>query len=140
MTLSPIAVPARATRPAPDRRAPVRPAHPQRHLVSVPTGAQVPVRESHPSRLVLTRRGRVLIGLVVAAVFALTLAIAPFGGASEPVTVGTVTVQAGQTLSEIAARELPGVPVANAVVLIQRHNRLASTEVHAGQSLQIPGR
>jgi LysM repeat protein len=51
-----------------------------------------------------------------------------------------VTVGAGQTLSEIAVRELPGMPVANAVAELQLANNLPTNHVHAGQVLVIPAR
>jgi hypothetical protein len=38
----------------------------------------------------------------------------------------------------VAARELPQLPVADAVARIQVANDLASAQVHAGQSLLIP--
>jgi LysM repeat protein len=47
-------------------------------------------------------------------------------------------VQSGQTLSEIAATQLPDLPVAEAVAQIQLANDLASDQVHAGQTLRIP--
>lgn len=139
MALSPLT--ARATRPVLARPGWVNSARPRRHLVSVPTGPRVAAACSPRPHLVITARGRVVVALIVAALIALAVALAPFrASASKPVTVSTVTVASGQTLSEIAVRELPGVPVAEAVVLIQRHNRLPSTQVHAGQSLAIPGR
>ena len=52
--------------------------------------------------------------------------------------VHTVTVQAGQTLSAIAAHELPEMPVREGVARLQLANGLSSSEVHAGQVLQIP--
>lgn len=51
----------------------------------------------------------------------------------------SVTVRAGQTLSEIAAAELPDVPVREAVVLLQQANALSGSTVSAGSSLVIPG-
>ena len=50
----------------------------------------------------------------------------------------TVTVEAGQTLSSIAARELPDMPVREGVARLQLANGLSSSDVHAGQVLQIP--
>ena len=44
----------------------------------------------------------------------------------------------GQTLSEIASTQLPGLPVADAVARIQVANDLTSDQVHAGQTLLIP--
>ena len=52
----------------------------------------------------------------------------------------TVTVQSGQTLSGVAARELPEVSTAEGVVELQVANGLSSPAIHAGQQLVIPGR
>ena len=57
--------------------------------------------------------------------------------ALDTVTLST-TVRSGQTLSEVAATQLPGLPVADAVARIQVANDLASDQVHAGQILLIP--
>jgi len=125
----PGSVPGRAARP-------VRP-----RLVLVPTGDAVPA--TAPGRLRLTRLGRLAVTLTVAAAllaFA-TLALASRGGAA-PATVAdhAVTVTQGETLSEIAVRELPGVPVTNAVAELQLANNLPSNHVHAGQVLVVPAR
>jgi LysM domain len=119
------------TAPAP---APQRPDRPQ--LVSVPCGKAVPVVPAAPLRL--TRAGRLAITLtvLVAAVVA-SLALLS-GGASATVIDHSTTVGSGQTLSEVAAQQLPGLPVADAVARIQVANDLASSEVHAGQTLLIP--
>lgn len=50
----------------------------------------------------------------------------------------SITVAPGQTLSHIAVRELPELPVGTAVAEIQLANRLNTTHVHAGQQLVIP--
>ena len=47
-------------------------------------------------------------------------------------------VQSGQTLSEVAAAQLPQLPLADAVARIQVANDLAGSDVHAGQTLLIP--
>lgn len=57
----------------------------------------------------------------------------PEGGAS------TVTVRAGETLSQIAAREMPEWANGAAVVELQRVNDLASPRVGSGQRIVIPG-
>jgi LysM repeat protein len=48
------------------------------------------------------------------------------------------TVSQGQTLSEVAAVQLPTLPVRDAVAHIQLANSLSSSQVHAGQILLIP--
>lgn len=111
---------------------------PHRHLISVPTGDAVP--EPVQPRLRLTRRGRLvlLVAAVVGAVVALVLAIAVATGSAASAADHAVTVQPGQTLSEIALREMPGLAMREAVARIQIANDLPSSHVSAGQSLVIP--
>jgi hypothetical protein len=122
--------------PAP-ARIPARPARPSGpRLVSVPCGDEILAAPGAPLRL--TRAGRLAITMtlvVVAVVVALGLATAR---ASATVIDHSTTVRAGQTLSEIAARELPQLPVADAVARLEVVNDLVSAEVHAGQALLIP--
>jgi LysM repeat protein len=112
---------------------PGRPARP--HLTSVPCGDAV----VEPRRSVrLTRAGRLAITLTVLAA-AVALAVTLFTGGASAMTIDhSTTVQPGQTLSEVAATQLPGVPVADAVAQIQLANDLPSDQVHAGQTLLIP--
>ena len=49
-----------------------------------------------------------------------------------------MTVSSGDTLSEIAARELPGLPIAEGVIEIQLANGLSTAQISAGQALVIP--
>ena len=110
-----------------------RPTRPDLRLV--PTGAEL---EATRPALRISRFGRVLCTLavlVVAMVLAATLLAAGSANAS---TDHTVSVEAGQTLSELAARELPQVPVAEGVAQIQLANGLSTSQVHAGQQLRIP--
>ncbi|ADU47952.1 LysM peptidoglycan-binding domain-containing protein [Intrasporangium calvum] len=86
----------------------------------------------------LTRRGRVVVAFFVALlVAALGLALAGqlASASGQP---ESVTVEAGQTLSEIALRELPQLPIAAGVVELQLANNLSTSYVHAGQTLVIP--
>ena len=57
-------------------------------------------------------------------------------GAAEPTR--TVTVAPGQTLSEVAAAELPELSISDGIVAIQLANRLSTAQVGAGQQLTIP--
>jgi hypothetical protein len=115
-------------------REPRRPARP--HLVSVPCGDEV--RVPAPAPLRLTRAGRLAITLtVLVALVAIALATVS-GGASATAIDHSTTVRSGQTLSEVASTQLPGLPVADAVARIQVANDLASDQVHAGQILLIP--
>ena len=117
--------------PAPARM-PSRTTRPQLRLVGPGERASVPsVR--------LTRRGRLLITLTVTAA-ALTLAVllATSVSAAAPEIDHATTVFAGQTLSEVAAAQLPGLAIDEAVAQIQLANGLNTLQVHAGQSLLIP--
>jgi len=119
--------------PAPVR-VPARPVRPQ--LTSLPCGPEV--AERRPVRLRITRAGRLAItAVVLAALVALTVALLS-GGAAATVIDHSTTVQQGQTLSQVAATQLPELPVADAVARIQVANDLTSDQVHAGQTLLIP--
>ena len=89
------------------------------------------VRLSRRGRLVRTAGAIALVGALGWGV-----ATAVTAGATAP--LNTVTVEAGQTLSSIAARELPDMPVREGVARLQLANGLSSSDVHAGQVLQIP--
>ena len=124
-------------------QAPIIEHHDRRaHLVLVPTGPDA-VRAARAARatqppLRLTRLGRLVIALVVAT----AIAVLGVGLAGQLATASSapraVTVVAGDTLSEIAARELPGLPIADGVIEIQLANGLSSSQVSAGQALLIP--
>ncbi|MGB8384571.1 MAG: LysM peptidoglycan-binding domain-containing protein [Dermatophilaceae bacterium] len=105
---------------------------PALHLV--PTGPDVDVGRDGVR---LTRGGRLALTLVVAVVAVLLVSGLP-RGASGHSARRVVTVQAGQTLSHIAARELPDLPMGTAVAEIQLANQLNTPYVHAGQQLVIP--
>jgi hypothetical protein len=113
---------------------PVSPSPPSLRLV--PTGPDV---EPVMRRIPLSRRGRLartvgLIGVATALAWALVSTVTAGASALQH----TVTVEAGQTLSAIAAREFPDTPVTDAVAWIQLANGLSSSDVHTGQVLQIP--
>jgi LysM domain-containing protein len=122
--------------PAP-ARAPGRPSRPR--LVLVPTGDAIPAPAAAPLRI--TRAGRLAVTLAVAAAL-VALAVTLWGGgdaaAGRPAADHATTVQAGQTLSQVAVEQLPGLPIAEAVAQIVLANNLPSTQVHAGQTLVIP--
>jgi len=87
----------------------------------------------------LTRRGRLVVTLVTAvAVVALAVVLATSVDAAGPEIDHATTVSAGQTLSEVAAEQLPSLPISDGVARIQLVNGLNTTQVHAGQSLLIP--
>ena len=87
----------------------------------------------------ISRRGRLIITLMVAAVvLSLTAALATSVSAAGPQIDHATRVSVGQTLSDVAATQLPSLPVNEAVARIQLANRLNTAQVHAGQLLQIP--
>jgi len=91
------------------------------------------------SAIRFTRRGRLVITLMaVAAVVTLAMVLAASVDAAPPQIDHATTVLAGQTLSEVAAVQLPSLPIRDAVARIQLVNGLNSLQVHAGQSLLIP--
>ncbi len=109
---------------------------PGRHLRLVPTGADVGRRRGAGSRL--TRRGRLTLSLLIAAALA-AAAVALSASAALSLRIDHVTsVRGGQTLSEVAAQQLPGLPTDHGIVQIQVANHLDSLQVHAGQVLAIP--
>ena len=110
-----------------------RPAR-SRHLVSVPTGDGVAARRATRTRL--TRRGRLAITTSTLAVASIAGATMAFAGPAA--TPQQVTVEPGQTLSQIASTQLAEVPTAQAVTRIQVANGLSTNHVHAGQTLTIP--
>lgn len=108
-------------------------------LVLVPTGRQAvaAARASAPA-MRLTRFGRLLRTVLVAGVISV-LGVGLAGQlASASGDATTVTVRAGQTLSGIAARELPQLSVTDGVVELQVANHLSTSQIHTGQQLVIP--
>jgi len=90
-----------------------------------------------PAVLAVPRWVRLALTLsVVAVLVSMLLGVGGAGAATGP--LGSVEVRSGQTLSQIARTEMPGVPTAEAVVRIQLANNLPSTHVTAGQVLVIP--
>lgn len=117
----------------------VRPSRPQLRLVpQLPSSAVTAPAIEPPARLRLTRRGVFAIGIVVAAVTAACGLLIAHAIAPAPTGPNSVVVQSGQTLSEVAHRELPQLPVQEAVVRVQLANDLNSVQISAGQTLLIP--
>lgn len=103
----------------------------------VPTGDEVDCRPA--PRLRLTRRGRLSITMTVLGVLTWVAFLLAPGPSVPTVTIDhAVTVSAGQTLSEVAATQLPKLPIREGIVQIQLANNLSTSDVHAGQSLLIP--
>ena len=85
----------------------------------------------------VTRRGWLLLAALV---FVIAGALGVFGqqgaGAAAPLPV--VTVESGQTLSEIAAVQLPGLPLDVAVTRLRVANNLPTADLAVGQRLVVP--
>lgn len=97
------------------------------------------------TRLRLTRRGRAVITtLVTAPIVALVLALALSGGeataTSGDVELPVVTVEAGQTLWQLAESIAPEANPADLVADIITMNGLDSAAVMPGQTLLLPER
>jgi hypothetical protein len=98
-----------------------------------------PVWQRAGSATRLTRRGRLVLTVAAtAAVVVLAVLLAASVDAAPPEIDHATTVLSGQTLSEVAAVQLPSLPIPDAVARIQLVNGLNSSQVHAGQSLLIP--
>jgi len=98
-----------------------------------------PVWQPADSAMRFSRRGRLVMTVAAAAVVvALAMLLAASVDAAAPEIDHATTVLAGQTLSEVAAVQLPSLPVPDAVARIQLVNGLNSSQVRAGQSLLIP--
>jgi LysM repeat protein len=112
-----------------------RPRRTHLHLVP-PVGTSV---AGGDTSLRLTRRGRLAVTLsmlvtLTVSLLAVLLAVLPADAGRE------VVVRPGQTLSEIAVAQLPGLTPDRAMVSIQRANGMNTAQVQAGQTLVIPGR
>lgn len=94
-----------------------------------------PDRQVEPLRL--TRRGRLALTSTVAFVVA-GLLMSMIGVLGPAGATTSVVVEPGMTLSQIAAEELPDLPLDRAITDIQRANRLSTTSIAAGQELLIP--
>lgn len=123
-----------------DTTAPARlPGRPRLHLV--PTGDAVSARA--PRRLRFTRRGRLAMTITVAVL----VAVAAFSAWSSLASAApngmpahVVKVESGDTLSEIAAREMPGMRTDDAVLRLVAANHLQNDQVMTGQTLVVPAR
>ena len=88
---------------------------------AAPVGGPARSRSSSWSR-------RVVGGAVMAA--------GSFASAAGP--VHTITVESGQTMSQLAAERLPDLSIQDGVVAIQLANGLSTPQIHVGQQLVIP--
>ncbi|HPB72785.1 MAG TPA: LysM peptidoglycan-binding domain-containing protein [Phycicoccus sp.] len=117
---------------------------PRRHLTLVPAGPEVRAEAGAEAPLRLTRRGRLAVagllvgGAVLGSAISGGWGVAGADPAASARPATTVTVVWGDTLSQVAARELPTLPIAEGVARIQLANRLNTTAISAGQTLVIP--
>jgi LysM repeat protein len=101
-------------------------------------------RATPVSRLRLTRRGRTVLTTLASAplVFA-ALAFALNGGMAtatiEEGSTSYVTVEAGQSLWQLAEEVAPGEDPREVVAQLLRANALESAEIFPGQQLALPG-
>ena len=107
---------------------------PRPHLLLLPGGRG---QGGTSGGLRVTRRGRLaLLGLAL--VLATALGFAGLRTAEAGGQPRLVTVEAGQTLSEIAAAHLPDHSISAGIVAIQVANGLSTAQVNTGQHLVIP--
>lgn len=99
------------------------------------------------TRLRITRRGRAVLAGIVAAPLVVGIFATALGGAAATATSTTVdapptivTVEAGQSLWQIAAIVAPEANPADVVADLIEHNALASGSVLPGQTLVLPER
>ncbi len=98
-----------------------------------PSRPTTPLRASRFGRLVLTGTA---VGVAALAVVLMGMV---FGVGTARASIDhTVIVRSGQTLSGIAATELPDLPMAEGVAQIQLANHLNTSQVHVNQQLGIP--
>ncbi|MBK8469804.1 MAG: LysM peptidoglycan-binding domain-containing protein [Actinomycetales bacterium] len=112
---------------------PLPTARPPRPHLRLITGPQPSRRRS----MRMTMRGRIVIAAAVLALGLPVFAVAGAGGA-QPTPARVVTVQSGQTLSHVAAAQLPRLAIAEGVAQIQLANGMNTSQVRAGQELLIP--
>lgn len=121
----------------------------RRHLRPVPTGPsahgggpRVGVRvmaDPGSSGVRLTARGRRLVGTLLAVGLLIGGGAVARAWASAPTqAVPTVTVHDGETLSSVAHRAYPAMPVSDAVTKVALANDLNGLQVEAGQQLRLP--
>ena len=96
-------------------------------------------------RLRITRRGRRLLVLVVtfplvvsAMAFALNGGIAAATNVASSVSLPYVTVEAGQSLWQVAGQIAPSADPRDVISDLVHLNQLSGTDVQAGQRLAIP--
>lgn len=119
---------------------PTRPVPARRPRLVVLEGGATGGREARAAQpaLRITRRGRLVLLVLATLALAAALGLRGLGGAGAVEPAHTVSVSPGQTLSEIAARELPSMSISDGIVAIQLANGLSTAQVRAGQQLVVP--
>lgn len=131
------------TRSSDTRYNDIRSSEARKATIMSDTLAASTTRATPVPRLRLTRRGRTVLTTLAAAplVFA-ALAFALNGGmATATVEEGStsyVTVQAGQSLWQLAEEVAPGEDIREVVAQLLRANALESAEIFPGQQLALP--
>lgn len=94
----------------------------------------------NPAPIRLTRRGRIVIWLVLAGLALVALALlAPASQAAAPSgPARAVTVRPGDTMWSIATNALPGVAPAVAVERVRAFNHLPDNKVYVGEQILLP--
>lgn len=92
--------------------------------------------------VVITRRGRLVLTTVVAAIAAIAgiAGTVWLAGSGPSAAARVLTVERGQTLSQIARTAMPDVSTQEAVLRLELANDLTSSQIHAGQRLTVPTR
>lgn len=107
--------------------------------------AQVRPGQVRPARLRLTRRGRAVVGALLAVPVAVALAVSAFSGS--PAEAGSsissasfdyISVAPGESLWDLAAWVAPEADPRDVVSQFVELNQLQTTEVQPGQRLAIP--
>ena len=97
---------------------------------------------SRPTRLRLTRRGRIVLSVLAALPVIVAILLSVLNGGVAAADAGgstvTITVSAGQTLWSLAEVIAPGANPADVVADIVAVNALDGGAVQAGQSLVLP--
>lgn len=133
----------RAQPPVTAQATPAVPAGPRRGSAR-PVPPRSPGVRRRLRRSRLTRRGRVLLVLVLAALllamFSLGRASSDAGTPSRHAQVTHVTVRPGETMWQVATRVAPGNDPRVTVQRLMDLNGMSSPQLRAGQSLVIPTR
>jgi len=102
--------------------------------------ASATVRQPQPAKLRLTRRGQIVLTLLVTGLLLAMFSLGRFsaGAAGDPVPHRTVVVHSGDTLWSIAASAAPSADPRVTVEKIRVLNHLDGGAVQVGQQLQLP--